>query len=79
MLEPFFFDLQKAFDKVWHCGLLAKLQATGISGKAFDWLKDFLSHQSQCTHVGRAISEELHLSAGVPQEQFLARCYSFCT
>ena len=67
MLEQFFFDLQKALDKVWHHGLLAKLQATGISGKAFDWLKDFLSHRSQCTLVGRAIPGELCLSAGIPQ------------
>ena len=67
-----FFDLQKAFDKVWHSGLLAKLQATGITGRALAWFQDFLSHRCQCTLVGRAMSSELTPSAGVPQGAILS-------
>ena len=29
-------DISKAFDKVWHTGLLQKLKSFGISGKIFD-------------------------------------------
>ena len=34
-----FFDLKKAFDRVWHQGLLAKLAAVGVSGDALLWFK----------------------------------------
>ena len=37
-----FFDLRKAFDRVWHNGLLSKLEAAGIRGSAFAWMKSFL-------------------------------------
>ena len=34
-----FFDLKKAFDRVWHAGLIAKIEATGIRSSALEWLK----------------------------------------
>ncbi len=67
-----FFDLRKAFDKVWHDGLLAKLKAAGVSGKAFDWFTDFLVNRMQCTMVGREMSRDLALHAGVPQGAILS-------
>ena len=73
-----FFDLQKAFDMVWHKGLLAKLQATGICGNAFSWLEDFLSHLIQRTLVGRAMSQDLPLSDGVPQGAILSPLLFLC-
>ena len=33
-----FFDLPKAFHRVWHAGLLAKLEHLGVCGIAFTWL-----------------------------------------
>ena len=32
-LDEFFFDISKAFDKVWHESLLFKLRPMGISGE----------------------------------------------
>ena len=42
-----FFDISKAFDKVWHKGLLVKLQKAGVSGPLLLWFKDYLSNRRQ--------------------------------
>ena len=42
-----FLDISKAFDKVWHKGLLFKLKQNGISGKLLNLISDFLSHRKQ--------------------------------
>ena len=38
-----FLDTSKAFDRVWHEGLLFKLRQNGISGELITLIKDFLS------------------------------------
>ena len=38
-----FLDISKAFDKVWHKGLLYKLKQNGISGNLLDTITDFLN------------------------------------
>ena len=67
-----FFDLRKAFDKVWHDGLLAKLDAIGVRGSAFDWFKNYLSGRSQCTDVEGHTSPFSDIAAGVPQGAILS-------
>ena len=42
-----FLDISKAFDEVWHDGLLFKLKNYGISGSLFTVIKDFLSSRQQ--------------------------------
>ena len=39
-----FLDILKAFDKMWHQGLLFKLEHIGISGNLLSLLKSFLSN-----------------------------------
>ena len=34
-------DISKAFDKVWHDGLILKFSCNGISGKLLNALRDF--------------------------------------
>ena len=36
-------DISKAFDKVWHAGLLHNPRSYGISGQMFDFISSFLS------------------------------------
>jgi hypothetical protein len=42
-----FLDIAKAFDRVWHKGLLHKLQRNGISGRLLVWLRNYLSERYQ--------------------------------
>ena len=37
-----FLDLSKAFDKVWHDGIIFKLKAYGVEGELLSLLKNYL-------------------------------------
>ena len=40
-------DVKAAFDKVWHSGLIAKLEQIGIEGKLKDLYVSYLSDRKQ--------------------------------
>ena len=42
-----FLDISKAFDKVWHDGIIYKLTQNGISGNLLNLLEDFLKERKQ--------------------------------
>ena len=42
-----FFDISKAFDKVWHRDLFKQLKAYGISGNLLHWFENYLSDRNQ--------------------------------
>ena len=66
-----FCDISKAFDRVWHSGLLYKLKTYGIVGKLFNWFKDYLSDRKQSViHEGFKSNTKL-ITAGVPQGSVL--------
>ena len=67
-----FFDLKKAFDRVWHQGLFTKLRAAGIKGAAHEWPVNFLTDRVQVTVVNGTISMSARLFAGVPQGAILS-------
>lgn len=66
-----FFDLSKAFDRVWHQGLLAKLEHFGVRGLVLRWLEAYLVHRKQRVRVESSTSEWLTVPAGVPQGSVL--------
>lgn len=66
-----FLDIAAAFDTVWHAGLLYKLHAAGVCGKAWTWIKCFLSDRSFRVVSGRTTSQTFTLGAGVPQGSIL--------
>ena len=42
-----FLDISKAFDKVWHDGLLYKLESFGISGNLMKLFHSYLNNRQQ--------------------------------
>ena len=67
-----FFDIKKAFDRVCLPGLLHKLQAVGVRGKALAWFRSYLLGRCQRTAVGCHMSASTPLHAGVPQGAVLS-------
>ena len=62
-----FCDFSKAFDKVWHRGLLYKMKAYGIIGNLINWLKSYLKARRQKVVIKNNSSAYCEISAGVPQ------------
>ena len=67
-----YFDLRKASDRVWHRGLLAKLQRSGVSGEALKWFQSFLVGRRQAVTVDGSVSDFASLHPGVPQGAILS-------
>ena len=44
-------DLSKAFDGIDHKILLSKLPVLGVSRKAIEWFKNYLSNRTQCVAI----------------------------
>ena len=64
-------DISKAFDRVWHAGLLHKLKSYGISGQIFGLISSFLSNRQLRVVLDGKSSQEYPVNAGVPQGSIL--------
>ena len=60
-------DISKAFDRVWHAGLLHKLKSYGISGQIFGLISSFLSNRQLRVVLDGKSSQEYPINARVPQ------------
>ena len=66
-----FADISKAFDRVWHAGILHKLKNNGITGSLNEWFSDYSTDRKQCAVIKGHSSEYGTIEAGVPQESVL--------
>ncbi len=66
-----FCDISKAFDRVWHKGLLYKLSSLGITGSLPDFFSSYLSKRRQRVVYGNSSSSWASINAGVPQGSIL--------
>ena len=64
-------DISKAFDRVWHAGLLHKLKSYGISGQIFGLISSFLSNRRLRVVLDGKSSQEYPVNVGVPQGSIL--------
>ena len=73
-----FCDISKAFDRVWHAGLIYKLRAAGVTGEVLAWFKSFLSNRRQRVVLPGANSDWIFIRAGVPQRSILGPLLFSC-
>ena len=64
-------DISKAFDRVWHEGLIYTLRRCGISGKLLTLIESFLVNREQRTVLNGKTSQWGAIEAGVPQGSIL--------
>ena len=66
-VDVIYLDFAKAFDKVDHGIVLAKIKAMGIKGKLFSWIQEFLHNRTQSVLVNGTVSSPRKVKSGVPQ------------
>ena len=62
-----FLDISKAFDKVWHDGLIFKLMQNGISGSLLMFFQNYLNNRKQHVVLNGSYSSYSIVESGVPQ------------
>ena len=72
-------DISKAFDRVWHAGLLHKLKSYGISGQIFGLISSFLSNKRLRVVLDGKSTQEYPVNAGVSQGSILGPHFSCYT
>ena len=66
-----YLDFAKAFDKVPHKRLLAKLSASGINGNVLKWIEAWLTDRKQRVVLNGQCSDWDSVLSGVPQDSVL--------
>ena len=59
-----FCDISKAFDRVWHTGLLHKLSGIGCSDKITSWFSSYLSCRKQRVVLSGQVLDWMSVLAG---------------
>jgi retron-type reverse transcriptase len=67
-----FLDVAKAFDTVWHDGLVYKLHTAGVSLAMAKLLNSFLEDRKFHAKIGNVLSTVREIEAGVPQGSVLS-------
>ena len=70
-MRSVFLDISKAFDKVWHEGLIFKLKQNGVAGNVINLLGNYLSSRKQRVVINGKTSEYFQVESGVPQGSVL--------
>ena len=74
-----FCDVSKAFDRVWHKGLLCKLSAVCISGSLLSWFESYLSERRQLVillEILSTVNEHLIKSVNLSERRNVVELYA---
>ena len=66
------FDAEKAFDSVWHTGLLHKAMRDGLPAIFIRFLRSWLQNRTMRIRIGTTLSRQIKMESGVPQGSALA-------
>lgn len=66
------FDIEKAFDSVWHNGLIFKLKHFGFPDYLCGMIREFTKNRTFTVHVGDSQSDPTPIPAGLPQGSILS-------
>ena len=66
-MRGIFLGISKAFDKVWHDGLLFKLKTYGVEGDLLLLLKNYLKNCKQRVIWNDQTPESRKINSGIPQ------------
>ena len=66
-----FCDVSKAFDRVWHKGLIFKLKQLGIDGDVLKWVSNYLDNRQLRVVIKSCKSSFRSTNADVPQGSVL--------
>ena len=72
-----FLDISKAFDRVWHEGLIYKIKCMGVKGDLLALIESFLFERQQRVVLNGQESEWLTIKAGVPQGSILGPLFFY--
>ena len=62
-----FLDISKAFDKVWHDGLIFKLKQNDVSGSLLKLFENYFYNRKQRVVLNGSFSDFSAIESGVPQ------------
>ena len=71
-VQTVYCDISKAFDQVWHKGLLQKLRGIGCSENVLAWFSNYLSGHKQRAVFNGQFSKLVEVLAGATQGYILA-------
>lgn len=70
-MDTVYTDFSKAFDRVNHNLLVAKIEAFGVGGTLLSWFRSFLTGRTQVVRYRNYCSRLIIVSSGVPQGSHL--------